>query len=221
MKAHRQQHPACQTMNRVVVSLLLATTVLFANLGAVVAFQPNSNRQIPMIIQKHHATTMTPFNCNGSPTRRSSSPTNSAPVIPLSASNSQEPELKNINRLYNDDSFGLTWFVAGFATKDITFAAVFAGLTIAAAAATRLGVLPMDWKYPKFVDRKVPGVIAALTLLLTPIASDVLATDFHLDPSAAAGVDPSARSVQLAICSFSMVTAFFDIRWRDTLEKKD
>lgn len=181
------------------------------------AFQVNSNHRLPKVVQKHHHTNaMTPFRCKSMP-----SPCNT-PILRrgiqlfAASKDDPEPEMKNSLKLYNDDSFGLTAFIAGIGTKDAAFAAVFISLTVVAAGATRVGVLPMDWKYPKYVDRRVPGVIAALALLGTPLVSGLLEANFAVEPA-----DPIARPAQLAICSFSMVTAFFDIRWRDGFEPKE
>uniref|UniRef100_A0A7S2E8S0 Uncharacterized protein n=1 Tax=Ditylum brightwellii TaxID=49249 RepID=A0A7S2E8S0_9STRA len=120
--------------------------------------------------------------------------------------------------IYNDDCFGLTSFVAGIGTGDIPFAIVFVTLTAIAALLTQQKLLPPDWKNPEIVDRKVPGVIAALTLLFTPAVTDALVKSGVLDDvSPSMDVDPIGKYVQIGICSFSMITAFLDIRWRDNL----
>ena len=120
--------------------------------------------------------------------------------------------------VYKDDSFGLTFFLAGVAVRDVLFTGIFCTFSLIADVLTRSGVLPPDPKNPRVVDRKVPGVIVGLTLLLTsnPDLSNQLLANFLGEPLPPA--DPSARTVQLAIGAFSMITAFLDIRWRDRFD---
>jgi hypothetical protein len=117
--------------------------------------------------------------------------------------------------VYKDDCFGFTTFLAGIGSRDATFVGIFVVLSLTADFGTRLGWLPPDTKRPSIVDRKVPGAVAGLTLaltpLLTPFASSILSVDIP-EPA------PAARTLQLAVCSFSMITAFWDIRWRDRFD---
>jgi hypothetical protein len=120
--------------------------------------------------------------------------------------------------IYKDDCFGFTSFIAGFAVQDFTFTGIFVSLSLLADVLTRVGLLPPDPKRPEIVDRRVPGAIAILTLGLS-FSIDSTAVDVE---SSALVVNFSgfnlAQSVQLVICSFSAITAFGDIRWRDRFD---
>jgi len=103
--------------------------------------------------------------------------------------------------------------------QDFTFTGIFASLSLFADVLVRLGLLPPDSKRPDIVDRKVPGVIAILTLLLNNFFGSTLAASGSSSVSSTTTNDDDlAWKVQLAICSFSIVTAFFDIRWRDRFD---
>ncbi|CAB9502760.1 expressed unknown protein [Seminavis robusta] len=119
----------------------------------------------------------------------------------------------NTKVIYKDDCFGLMSFLAGIGTRDPVFTGIFCLLSLLADVGTRQRWLPADYKNPEIVSRKVPAVIAILTLVLTPVLVEPLtsvdASLFGAEP------DPIARPVQLVIGGFSIVTGLLDIRWRD------
>jgi len=130
---------------------------------------------------------------------------------------SEGSNVSTTNTIYKDDCFGFTSFIAGVAVQDFTFAGIFVSLSLLADVLTRVGVLPPDSKRREIVDRKVPGVIAILTLMLNALVGPMVSSDAT---SSFSGIDEMdlGTKVQLAICSFSIVTAFFDIRWRDRFD---
>jgi hypothetical protein len=119
--------------------------------------------------------------------------------------------------VYKDDCFGFTTFLGGIAVEDVVFTALFVSLSLGADVLARLKVLPPDPKRASIVDRKVPGVIALLTLTLAFLGSGVVSESELMSIEGPANVK-LAREVQLLICSFSAITAFLDIRWRDRFD---
>mmetsp|Transcript_5454 Transcript_5454/g.11960 ORF Transcript_5454/g.11960 Transcript_5454/m.11960 type:complete len:236 (-) Transcript_5454:56-763(-) len=130
----------------------------------------------------------------------------------------QKPTSSSTSTIYKDDCFGFITFIGGIAVQDFTFTGIFASLSLLADVLVRLGFLPPDSKRLDIVDRKVPGVIAILTLLLNNFFGLTLAASGSSSISSTTTDDNLAWKVQLAICSFSIVTAFFDIRWRDRFD---
>lgn len=125
----------------------------------------------------------------------------------LKASSDSPPPARNY--VYKDDCFGFLSFVASGGTRDVVFGSIFVVLSLTASFATAMKWFPVDPKRDTIVDRKVPGAIAALTILL----STVIPT-----PEGVPEPIPEAQMVQLAIGGFSIVTAFLDIRWRDRFD---
>jgi hypothetical protein len=119
--------------------------------------------------------------------------------------------------VYKDDCFGFATFLGGIAMQDVVFMALFVSLSLGADVLARLRVLPPDPKRASIVNRKVPGVIAVLTLTLACIGSGVVSQSELMSIEGPANVH-LAREVQLLICSFSAITAFLDIRWRDRFD---
>lgn len=108
--------------------------------------------------------------------------------------------------------------------QDAVFTSVFVSLSLTADVLARLRLLPPDPKRPTaIVDRKVPGVIALLTLATSTYLAPIV-NNSHNDSGFlhTLFVDPPdvelARKVQLSICVFSAVTSFLDIRWRDRFD---
>jgi len=134
--------------------------------------------------------------------------------ITLHASNDDNDKEVSSRYEYKDDCFGFISFLGGLAMTDVIFTSVFVGLSLMAAVATRQGWLPSDPKRTTIVDRKIPGLVAALTLVLSSQLSQLLESSTSSLPSP----DPIAQKVQLAICVFSIVTALLDIRWRDRFD---
>lgn len=132
---------------------------------------------------------------------------------------------------YKDDCFGFTTFLAGIAVQDIQFTFLYTSLSLFAGLLTKLCILPPDKKRPSIVSRKVPGIIAVLMLLFIISSSSISTTaagennnsiTFLSSSSSLFEMDPDdldfARKIQFAICSFSAVTSFLDIRWRDRID---
>jgi hypothetical protein len=114
--------------------------------------------------------------------------------------------------IYKDDCFGFITFIAGIAFQDDIFTGIFVLLTLIAAILSKFNILPSDTKRPEIVDRKIPGVIAILTLLSsfgyhTFDENNFIIGDFEL-----------SQKVQLSFCYFSIITSFLDIRWRDRFD---
>ena len=142
----------------------------------------------------------------------------------LSAAKSQNEE-RTASTLYQykDDCFGFLSFGAGAGTGDAIFAGTFVVLSLLAATATALKWLPVDPKRSTIVDRRVPGVVALLTLILASPVSPLSSILHTIVESILTNVElpePAsfAESVQLAVGAFSTVTSFADIRWRDRLD---
>jgi hypothetical protein len=180
--------------------ILLGVVFLFACLPLATPFQTTLVRPTTLV---HPPTTQAP------PTRY---PTH------LNASSSDDgndsKKMKTFT-VYKDDCFGFTTFLAGIGSRDAVFVGIFVVLSLTADFGTRLGWLPADTKRPYIVDRKVPGAVAAITLSLTPLITPLVAAMGAVEIPEPA---PAARTVQLAVCSFSMITAFLDIRWRDRFD---
>ena len=81
---------------------------------------------------------------------------------------------------------------------------------------TRIEILPPDPKRPYIIDRRVPGVVAILTLFLR---YGIAASIVDVESLSTGDMDADlARNVQVSFCIFSFVTAFLDIRWRDRFD---
>ena len=134
---------------------------------------------------------------------------------PLKGQKTSDPT-KTTNTIYKDDCFGFISFPVGIGCQDVVFVGIFVFVSLFSDFLTRLGLLPPDPKRPKIVGRRVPGVVAAITLASTSLISSLGVIDnFDIDipePS------PNARTIEVAICSFSIMTAFLDIRWRDRFD---
>jgi len=92
----------------------------------------------------------------------------------------------------------------------LVYTGTFVVLSLVADILTQLDTLPPDPKRPGIVDRKVPGVIAILTLIITYLYYSLGDGEYN--------TSELAQKVQLGICSFSAIPAFLDIRWRDRFD---
>ena len=126
-------------------------------------------------------------------------PTSTTDCI-LSATNGNGREPAPKATIYKDDCFGFTTFVAGIAVQDYVFTGIFTALSLMGDTLTRVGVLPPDPKRPYIVDRKVPGAVAILTLL---VRYDIVDSVVDADSFYSGDFDADlARNVQLLFCIF-------------------
>ena len=139
--------------------------------------------------------------------------------MPLFAIDGDKAETTSKTTIYKDDCFGFTTFVAGIAVQDYLFTGIFVTLSLIGDILTRIEILPPDPKRTYIVDRRVPGVIAVLTLFLRYVIADLILDVESLSPG---DMDTElARNVQVAFCIFSFITAFLDLRWRDRFDYPD
>ena len=134
------------------------------------------------------------------------------------------------NYVYKDDCFGFLSFLCGIAVGDVEFTTIFISLSLFAALLTKLKVLPRDFKRPTIATRKISGIIALVTLLLTTHGvfidnSNQSILDTFLIPIIGFDDIPTppdielATKIQLLIGGFSILTTLpFDIRWRDRFD---
>lgn len=126
----------------------------------------------------------------------------------------------NSGIIYKDDCFGFITFLAGIAVSDYIFAGTFVALSLLADILTGFGVLLADTKRPTIVDRRIPGCVSIIMIALS------LVIDYNNNTSPSDGLLSyyeqhdltTARMIQFALCSFSIVTAFLDLRWRDRFD---
>jgi hypothetical protein len=106
---------------------------------------------------------------------------------------------------YSDDCFGLVSLFGGFATMDVVFVPIFVTVSAMAATLTRMALLP--------ANKRVPGVVAALTFVLTLVVSNIVDSNvlsaaltevLGYAPSMSADINPDATLIELALCSFSI-----------------
>ena len=90
----------------------------------------------------------------------------------LFANNGDDAETTKKAAIYKDDCFGFTTFVAGIAVQDYLFTLIFVALSLFGDVLTRIEILPPDPKKPYIVDRRVPGVVGILTLVLRYAIAD-------------------------------------------------
>lgn len=134
----------------------------------------------------------------------------------LFATNGDDAEATSNTTIYKDDCFGVATFVAGVAVQDYLFTLIFVTLSLFGDVLTRIEILPPDPKRPYNVDRRVPGVVAILTLFLR---YGIVASNVDVESLSTGDMDADlARNVQVSFCIFSFVTAFLDIRWRDRFD---
>ena len=165
---------------------------------------------------------MQPIGMRSRPTAAIFDPTSTTNTLrePLFASNDGDgAETTSKAAIYKDDCFGFTTFVAGIAVQDYLFTLIFVALSLFGDILTRIEILSPDPKRPYIVDRRVPGVVGIVTLFLRYAVGDSV-----VDAQLLSGGDLDAelaRTVQVAFCVFSFVTAFLDIRWRDRFDYPD
>jgi hypothetical protein len=94
---------------------------------------------------------------------------------------------------YNDDAFGLVFLSGGLLTKDADFAGTFLILSAIAAASTSAGVVK--------TDTRLPGAVAVLTILISPIVASLRATG---SLESLAPPDP----IEIGLCTVSFIWAF-------------
>ena len=124
--------------------------------------------------------------------------------------NDQDTDKEIDFQRYNDDAFGLVFLVGGFASQDINFSGTFLVLSAIAAIATSNGGL---FKF----DSRIPGVVAMMTLLVSPIVSSI-----RLTAGSSGGAGAGAGSifdniqapipVEIGLCCFSLVVGFY--QWK-------
>jgi hypothetical protein len=100
---------------------------------------------------------------------------------------------------YNDDAFGLVFLCGATVAEDAVFSGLFLVLSAVAAIATKQGRLP--------ASNQVPAAVAGLTLLVLPLLSAAL-TGLPYSSTMIGSSNPSARWIELALCSASMLYGF-------------
>lgn len=102
---------------------------------------------------------------------------------------------------YIDDCFGLIFLASSFVAQDAIFSVSFVALSAIALVATRANQIQL----PVSAERKrrvVPAVVAAATLLLTPVLEILIAPVYTQE------LDDKARLIELAVCAVSVVYGF-------------
>jgi len=128
------------------------------------------------------------------PSRRSLSST----PFPICLFSSNQEPTPSRNDNYNDDAFGLVFLGGVTFANDVIFAGIFLVLSAVAATATKQGKLP--------ASNQVPAAVAGLTILLLPVLTTALV---DVLPSSIPSPDASSPSIELALCSISMLYGFF------------
>lgn len=110
---------------------------------------------------------------------------------------------------YSDDCFGLLSLVGGTATMDVVFVGIFVILSAIAATLTSTGSIP--------ANRRVPGVVAGLTLACTlavSLNSNLLSssslTEMLAYTHTTADINPNALLIEIALCSISIIYSLLD-----------
>jgi len=96
---------------------------------------------------------------------------------------------------YNDDAFGLVFLAGGSISQDADFAGTFLLISAAAATATYGGALKPD--------ARVPGVVAILTLFVSPLVA-ALRSAGSLDDVVA------PLPIEIGLCVVSLAVALFN-----------
>ena len=152
------------------------------------------------------------------------------------ATSSGSTTAKGISLDYIDDCFGLIFLTGSVIVKDVPFAITFFTLSLLALVACRQGtIIPLvdddtsndnnNTKFGTFLNistqnyrRRVPGIVAFLTILLTPIATVLLLSSTALStatlPELEGTINPTnigtnERLLELLVCSISIVYGFF------------
>jgi len=115
---------------------------------------------------------------------------------PIRSDFSLQNSPSNGDQGYNDDAFGLIFLSGGILAKDVDFSGTFLVLSAIAATCTTIGTI-------KF-DERIPGAIAFMTLLISPIESSL-----RLSGSLGSIAPPSL--VELGLCTVSATWAF--VKW--------
>jgi len=135
-------------------------------------------------------------------------PTISSSTSPPPRRNVQSPSCrlqaeKQSETEYIDDCFGLIFLSGSFVAQDTIFSATFVALSAIALVATRANQIQLPPEVSKERQRRaVPAVVAAATLLLTPVLEILLAPVFTQE------LDEKARLIELAVCVVSVVYGF-------------
>jgi hypothetical protein len=106
---------------------------------------------------------------------------------------SKPPQKKSKLIGYNDDAFGLVFLSGGLLTKDADFEGTFLILSAIAAASTSAGIVK--------TDTRLPGAVAVLTILISPIVASLRATG---SLESLALPDP----IEIGLCTVSFIWAF-------------
>lgn len=103
---------------------------------------------------------------------------------------------------YIDDCFGLIFLSGSFVAQDAVFSATFVALSAVALVATRANRIVLQEVTPERQRRVVPAVVAAATLVLTPVLEILVAPVYAQD------LDDKARLIELAVCTVSVAYGF-------------
>lgn len=110
---------------------------------------------------------------------------------------------------YNDDAFGLVFLGGAIGAQDPIFAGTFLALSSIAALGCAKGKFPSNDS-----SSRIPAIVAGISLVLTPIISKVIDS---LPPPEQQQLlfletttpgNPSARLVELGLCSVSILYGF-------------
>ena len=151
------------------------------------------------------------------------------------ATSASSATTKTVSLDYIDDCFGLIFLTGSIIVKDAPFAITFFSLSLLALLSCRQGTIPLvdttddsadaaSDKLGKFLNittqnyrRRVPGIVAFLTILLTPITtllfnSTTLSTATLSQFNGAinpADIGTNERLLELLVCSISIIYGFF------------
>jgi hypothetical protein len=139
--------------------------------------------------------------------RHGSSSSSSSPSALFQIPKGSDANNGNNSGAYSDDCFGLLSLLGGVATQDGIFVAIFVVLSTIAATLTNLGSIP--------ASRRVPGIVAAFTLVCTLALTSDGGNDFlsssltdifgYTQPTA----NPDAPLIEMALCAFSLIYSLF------------
>lgn len=111
----------------------------------------------------------------------------------LSMSSGDKPPQRSKLVGYNDDAFGLIFLTGGILTKDVDFVGTFLVLSSVAAICTSAEIVQ---------DTRLPGVVAVVSLIISPVVASLRATG---SLTSLAAPDPIA----IGLCTISCVWAFY------------
>ena len=126
----------------------------------------------------------------------------------LQAGRKQSPTNNNNNNTdYIDDCFGLIFLSSSFLAHDTIFSVTFVALSAVALVLTRANQIPWPHEQPTLSRerqrRAGPAVVAATTLLVTPVLEILIQSVYTQDL-----LDDRARLLELAVCAVSVLYGF-------------